>query len=309
LTLRITPRGLRPGDLVAVCAPSGPPDPDRLRAGVAELERLGFRVRVAPHVLQRDLFTAGAAASRADELRARFEDDEVAAVWCARGGAGALQLMPLLDFARLAARAKVFVGYSDATPLHAALNREGLVTFHGPMVARDLGGGPVHEASLRAALVAGGVPYASPPGQLEPLRPGECEGVLLGGCLSLLAATEGTPWAFRPDGGTLLFLEDVDEPPYKLDRLLWQLREAGLFERVRGVVFGEMQGCHTGADVDYRLADVLLRALDGLDLPIAMGLPSGHTTRPNVTLPFGVRARLACRDGEARFEVLEPSIR
>lgn len=303
------PKALRPGDLVGVCAPSGPVDPDRLQAGVAALEALGLRVRVPDGLAEaRELFMAGPVQRRLDELLALFDDPEIAGIVCARGGAGALQLLARLDPARLCTRPKVFVGYSDATPLHVLLNRRGIVSFHGPMLARDFAGGLADERSFVAAVMGAEAPCALVGEPLVALHPGAGEGTLLGGCLSLLASLVGTPWALRPWTDTVLFLEDRDEPPYRLERLLWQLRVAGFFERAQGVVFGEMQGCNTGPGAPYRLEDVLRRALDGLDLPIAMGLSSGHTTRPNLTLPLGVRARLDCDDSEARFEVLEPAV-
>jgi muramoyltetrapeptide carboxypeptidase len=153
------------------------------------------------------------------------------------------------------------------------------------------------------------VPYASGSDDLVSLASGKGEGVLRGGCLSLLAAAAGTPWALRSsDEPTLLFVEDVDEKPYRVDRMLRQLRASGALQGVTGVVFGDMKGCTPGFYDDYRLEDVLLEALEGLDVPIALGLSSGHTTHPNLTLPLGVRSRLECWSEDARFEVLETAV-
>lgn len=303
------PAALRPGDLVGVCAPSGVVDPERLARGVAALESLGLRVRVPDGLAgARDLFMAGSVQRRLEELYALCDDPDVAAIVCARGGAGALQLLPRLDPARLLAHPKVFVGYSDVTPLHVLLNAHGHVSFHGPMVARDFADGLADLDSFTAAVMGTGAPLARAGEPLVPLRAGAGEGIVVGGCVALLASLCGTPWALRPPSGAVLFLEDWDEPPYRLERLLWQLRVAGLFDGARAVVFGEMPGCFTGPDVPYSLEDVLRRALGGLDLPVAIGLPSGHTTRPNLTLPFGVRARLECGPDGARFEVLEAAV-
>jgi muramoyltetrapeptide carboxypeptidase len=283
-------------------------DPERLRRGIAELESLGFRTTVPDGILTSWRFSAGSAWRRAAELTALFEDEEVAGVFCARGGAGAAQLLPLLDAALLGAHPKVFVGYSDVTFLHLLLNGEGLVTFHGPMVARDLPDAGYDRDSLLAAVTGSGAPYRSGEDDVLALRAGEAEGVLRGGCLSMLAAAVGTPWALRPEpDGMLLFLEDVDEPPYRIDRMLWQLRGSGAFESVRGVVFGDMRGCSPPLSADWPLEDVLLDALAGLDVPVALGLSSGHAAGPNLTLPLGVRARLTCGE-DARFEVLEPAV-
>jgi muramoyltetrapeptide carboxypeptidase len=280
-----------------------------LEKGAQELRGLGFEVRFSESLFDRRRFAAGDVERRLAELEGLFRDDAVAGIVCARGGAGAAWLLPRLDAEMLRAHPKVFVGYSDVTFLHLFLHRQGLVTFHGPMAARELGDGRYDHGSFIAALTGAGAPYVSGEDDLESLRSGEAEGRLRGGCLSILAAAAGTPWAFRADAeGTILFLEDVDERPYRIDRMLYQLRAAGAFENVRGVVFGDMKGCAPSLGDDYRLEDVLLEALAGLDVPVAIGLSSGHTSSPNVTLPLGVRARLACRTGSARFEILEAGV-
>jgi muramoyltetrapeptide carboxypeptidase len=305
------PTGLRPGDEIGIAAPAGPVDEVRLAKGVAELERLGFSVKVADGVLERKGFTAGPVETRVTQLHGLFADRSVAAVMCARGGAGAIQLLPYLDRELLRANPKPFLGYSDATLLHLELGRLGLVSLHGPMVARELADGEsaYDRASLWHALTGDGAPYASSPGDLVCLAEGEAEGILRGGCLSLLAAAVGTPWAlWSMEEPTILFIEDVDEKPYRIDRMLRQLRASGAFSGVKGVVFGDMKGCTPSYHDGYRLEEVLLEALAGLDVPVAFGLSSGHTTHPNVTLPLGVRAWLECRDGEARFAILEPAV-
>ncbi len=304
-------RALRPGDLVGVAAPAGPVDAERLARGVAELERLGFAVRVAEGVLDRTGFTAGSTQSRLAQLHGLLADPEVAAIVCARGGAGTIHLMPDLDRELIAANPKPIVGYSDVTLLHLEVERLGLTSVHGPMVARELadGEGAYDRGSLWHALTGEGSPYASGPDDLLPLADGTAEGVLRGGCLSLLAASAGTAWGMR--GGeepTLLFVEDVDEKPYRIDRMLRQLRASGALQGVVGVVFGDMKGCAPGYHEEYLLEDVLLAALEGLDVPVALGLSSGHTAHPNVTLPFGVPARLQCGAGEARFDILEAPV-
>jgi muramoyltetrapeptide carboxypeptidase len=305
----IRPRGLRPGDLVGVCAPSSPFDPERLERGVAGLEAMGFAVRVAPRARERRRFTAGTVEDRLSDLHALFEAEDVRAVVCARGGAGAGWLLPRLDGRLLAGHPKPLVGYSDATFLHLFLQRLPMVSFHGPMVTWELADAAFDGESWSAALTAGAAPYASGPDDLVSLREGAGEGRLLGGCLSVLAAAAGTPWALRPDAeGTILFLEDVDERPYRLDRMLLQLRESGALLGVRGVVFGDMKGCNPPTAADWTLEDVILEALAGLDVPIALGLSSGHASSPNVTLPLGVRARLSAHAGEARFELLESAV-
>lgn len=305
------PRALRSGDLVGVAAPAGPVDEARLQRGKSELERLGFAVRVAEGVLDRRGFTAGTVEGRLRQLHALWADPDVAAIVCARGGAGTIQLLPGLDRGLLARNPKVLVGYSDITLLHLEMERLGLTSLHGPMAARELADGEeaYDRTSLWHALTGEGAPYATGPDDLVALADGTSEGVLRGGCLSMLAATGGTPWAPRRlEEPAILFLEDVDEKPYRVDRLLRQLRAAGMLEGVKGVVFGDMKGCAPGIDDDYALEDVLREALAGLDVPVAIGVSSGHTPHPNVTLPLGVRARLECTGGEARFAVLEAPV-
>lgn len=303
------PPALRRGDLVGVCAPSGPIEPDELAKGVRELESLGFRVRVPEGILARTRFTAGSVERRVAELHALFGDPEVRAVVCARGGAGAGGLLDRLDPGILARNPKPFVGYSDATALHLFLARLGQVSVYGPMAGRGLHPGGYDAPSFLAAVCGEGTPYASGPDDLLSLRPGEDEGVLRGGCLSLLAAAAGTPAAITSDPeGTILFLEDVRERPFRIDRMLTQLRRSGAIAGVRGVVFGEMKGCAPEADADYRLEDVLLDGLAGLDVPVALGLSAGHANNPIVSLPLGVRARLVCGDKDARLEVLEAAV-
>jgi muramoyltetrapeptide carboxypeptidase len=286
-------------------------DEARLRRGTAEIEQLGFSVRWADGVLERTGFTAGAASDRVDQLHALVADPAVRAIVCARGGAGAIQLMPRLDHELLAANPKPLVGYSDVTLLHLQLERLGIVSLHGPMASRELADGEraYDRASFRHALTGEGAPYASQPDDLVGLASGRGEGRLRGGCLSLLAAAAGTPWALpAADEPTVLFIEDVDERPYRVDRMLRQLRASGALSGVAGIVFGDMKGCAPGIHDSYTLEGVLLEALAGLDVPIALGLSSGHTPHPNLTLPLGVAARLECSGEEARFEVLEPAV-
>jgi muramoyltetrapeptide carboxypeptidase len=304
----VRPRALRAGDRIGVCAPSGVVGRDAALRGLDALRGLGFEVQFSESMFDRRFFTAGSADRRVRELHALFADDAVAGIVCARGGAGAASMLAGLDPAIVRAHPKAFVGYSDVTFLHLWLHQQGLVTFHGPMVARELADGGYDPASLLSALTGEGPLFVAAGDPLIPLRGGRGEGRLRGGCLSILAAAAGTPSSLRPDEeGTILFLEDVDERPYRLDRMLFQLRASGGLDRVRGIVFGEMKGCAASAGDGYRLEEVLLDALTGLDVPVAWGLPSGHASAPCVTLPLGVRARLTC-DPEARLEVLEAAV-
>ena len=294
-----------------MAAPAGPVKHERLDRGVAELRSLGFEVRVAEGVLDRAGFTAGTAERRLDQLHALFADDAVRAIVCARGGAGTLHLLPHLDVELVRAHPKVLLGYSDVTALHLVLGRLGITSLHGPMAAWELAAGEsaYDRASLWHGLTGEGEPWSSGPDDLIPVRDGMAEGVVRGGCLSLLAASVGTPWALDTSGQpTVLFVEDVDEPPYRIDRMLRQLVVSGALDGVVGVVLGSMKGCGPGPADDYTLEDVVLEALVPLDVPVALDLSSGHTTSPNVTLPLGVRASLVCHGDDARLAVLEPAV-
>jgi muramoyltetrapeptide carboxypeptidase len=307
---RTKPRALRAGDVVGIAAPAGPVSEERLERGIAELQSLGLAVVVGEGVLARSGFTAGSAEARLAQLHALYADPDVRAIVCARGGAGTAHVLPGLDRELLSADPKLVLGYSDVTALHLLLDSFGITSLHGPMVAWELADGvPSYDrASLWHGLTGEGSPWASASGEIAPLRSGSAEGVLCGGCLSLLAASVGTPWALETKEPSILFIEDVDERPYRVDRMLRQLRLSGALAGVRGIVFGEMKGCQAGAEDGYTLHDVLLSALEGLEVPVAVGLPSGHATRPNVTLPLGVRTRLECGDGEARLVVEEAAV-
>jgi muramoyltetrapeptide carboxypeptidase len=301
------PRAWRPGDVIGVCAPAGPVDEARLEKGLAELRSLGFEVRLGASVRARTGFTAGSAEERLRDLHALLADEAVAGIVCARGGAGSGALRRGLDADLIRRQPKLLVGYSDVTLLHLYWDRLGLASLHGPMVAWELASGGYDRDSFRWAVTGEGAPWQTAPDDLLALRPGEAEGVVRGGCLSLLAAAAGTPWSLDPAEDTLLFVEDVDEPPYRIDRMLLQLRESGALRRVKGIVFGDMRGCSPPVSADYDLTDVIRQALEGLDVPIALGLSSGHTRNPSVSLPLGVRARLSCGE-EASFAYLEAGV-
>jgi muramoyltetrapeptide carboxypeptidase len=263
-------------------------------AGCGALRRMGFNVIFSDSIAARDLYFAGSAERRARELEGMFSHDGVNAIVCARGGYGANYLLPLLDVGKIAAHPKIFVGYSDITSLTTYLyDAAGLVTFHGPMVAKDFSRqNGVEHASWVAAL-AGFDPSFNfcADSAMKSLNPGSAEGVLYGGCLSMLAASLGTPYEVHTEG-KILFLEDVATKPYQIDRMLMQLKLAGKFEGVRGIVFGEMLECTQPGNQTYTLEDILMRVMGGLGIPLACGLRSGHVSRSNITLPLGVNARL-----------------
>ncbi len=311
MTAARKPRALRRGDLVGVAAPAGPVDAERLGRGVAELERLGFAVRVADGVLERTGFTAGSVENRLGQLHGLFADPAVAGIACARGGAGAIQLMPGLDRDLLEANPKPLLGYSDITLLHLEMERLGLTSLHGPMVARELADGDTAYdlPSLWHALTGEGEPYASGPDDLVVLAQGRGEGVLRGGCLSLLAAAAGTALGPAQRGRAhhpLRRGRGREALPGRSD----VAAAAGLGRAAGGERSGLRghEGLRPGLPRGLRARGGPARGARGLDVPVALGLSSGHTAHPNLTLPFGVRARLECAGGEARFAVLEAPV-
>jgi len=290
---RIRPPALRLGDTVGIIAPAGPILSDALEAGCAMLMRMGYQPVYLPSILDRDLYFAGSRQRRVDELHEMFARKDVRAILCARGGYGCNYLLPHLNLDLIRANPKVFAGCSDVTTLLTYLcDAAGLVVFHAPMAAGDFARPEGIDEDAWFAAVSSGKRYQREfaAEEVEPLREGSAEGVLYGGCLSLLCASLGTPYEVRPEG-TILFLEDLNEPAYRIDRMLMQLKLAGKFEGVQGIIFGEMRNCGRGLE-ECTLQQVLMRVLDDLHLPVASGLKSGHVSSRNFTLPFGVRATL-----------------
>jgi muramoyltetrapeptide carboxypeptidase len=290
----LKPRALRSGDRVAVVAPASPFDLGQFEAGEAELRALGFEPVHDQSAFARRGYVAGDDALRADAIRRAWADPTIAAVIAVRGGYGSAQILPRLDPDEARRARKAFVGYSDVTAILTFLTGAcGLVAFHGPMLEGRLARG---EAGYDRDSFVRTLCRPEPPGELAPpgletIRPGEAAGTLAGGTLTQLVALLGTPFAFAPPAGHVLFLDEVRERPYRLDRMLTQLAQAGILARASAVIFGELPDCdEPGGDPTARavVADVL-RAFPG---PVLFGLPSGHTTSPALTLPLGVRARV-----------------
>jgi len=307
---RSKPRALRPGDKVGIVAPASNVNREMLEAGCDGLRRAGYEPFYLESILERDLYFAGSAERRARELEEMFTRDDLRAIVCARGGYGSNYLLPALDsktidLAKIAKHPKIFVGYSDLTTLLTWFSdAAGLVTFHGPMVAKDFGVADGVDLASWQNAVSGAAEWEIGEGSgAKPLVAGEAEGILYGGCLSILVAALGTPYDIQT-AGTILFLEDLAAKPYQIDRMLMQLKLAGKLQGVRGIVFGEMLDCRQGPTQDYTLEEVVLRIVGDLGIPVAFGLRSGHVSRANTTLPIGVKARLeVC--GEVRLKILE----
>jgi muramoyltetrapeptide carboxypeptidase len=284
------PRRLVPGDRVAVVAPSGPVDADRLDRGVAVLRSWGLEVVTGPHVLDRAGHLAGRDEDRAADLQRAWCDPAVAAVLCARGGSGATRLVDRLDWPAMRdAGPKLLVGFSDATALQEAVAAHlGLVSLFGPMPASEVFGGDDPDAAttehLRRTLFEPEQVTLIDGAATRAAVGGSATGVLTGGTLSLLASTVGTPES-RPAAGGIAVLEDVTERPYRIDAFLTQLLRTGWFDDVRGVVLGSWVGCGDQA------VDTVCARLSRLAVPLLTGLEFGHG-RPALTIPLGVEATL-----------------
>lgn len=294
---------------VAVLSPASFANDERVERGIARLRSLGFAPSTGAHMQARGpLFFAGTPQDRLADLHAAFADENAHIVAAVRGGYGSNYLLDGLDLDLIAAHPKPFFAYSDLTGMQLhLLDRLGLPVFHGPMVAADFAlDDGVHLASFQSALA--GRPFSLGPAEgLRTLRPGTARGTLYGGCLSILVAMLGTPWAPATEG-KLLFLEDIGVKPYQLDRMLWQLRAAGKLDNLRGVVFGEMLDCASPGAPASLLHDVIFQFFRDAEIPIAIGLRSGHVSRANVTLTFGVEAELHAST-EPHLDLLESAVR
>ena len=297
---------LPPGSVFGIVAPSGPSDAERVARIEPLFEQLGYRARIFDACHQRSghqrTYLAGDDAVRLHSLHAAIADAEVAVIHCLRGGYGAMRLLDGIDDALLRAHPKLLIGYSDITALHALWCRAGLPSLHAPMPASDLlqkgGSGRSDDADSLFALLRGGLPAGTvmaPALQAVPATlhaAGMAEGLLIGGNLSLVAALLGTRWAW-PAEGAILFMEDINEEPYRVDRLLTQLRLAGVFEQVSGVLLGSFTEMD---DPSGLLHELVLDACHRAGKPLLAGWPSGHGT-PNRPLPLGLRARLTAHPG------------
>jgi len=283
------PAPLRRGDLIGVVAPAGAVDEPNLSAGVQMLETAGFRTRLGMAALKKSGYLAGTDRERVTDLHDMFRDPAVKAIVAARGGYGSGRLLPLVDPSTVRAHPKILVGHSDLTfLLNDLVQRADLVTFHGPMVD-GLPNRP-DAARFLVTLLSGDRVGWHQPAQAV-VQPGTAEGVLVGGCLSVLVSTLGTPYAVETRD-RLLFLEDANEKPFRIDRMLTQLRQAGRLDGVAGVIFGEMDGCIAAPNERVSVRDVIAEAFAEAPYPVAFGLSSGHGAG-TLTLPLGVRARLA----------------
>jgi muramoyltetrapeptide carboxypeptidase len=306
--MMIRPRRLRAGDRVHLVAPAGPLPEGAIDRALARVRDLGWMPVLGEYADQRRGYLAGTDAQRLADLQAAIDSRENDAIWCLRGGYGTMRLLTRLDFGSLRDRPRPLIGFSDNTALHLAAAREGIITFHGPHPAAAEFPAFAAESLLSvvgSASAAGTLPLPDAAGPVRPLVGGSVEGHLAGGNLSILAATIGTP--FEVDaGGAILFIEEVGEPAYRVDRLLSQLLLAGILEDAAGFVVGAISECPDEGTPDLpEPAEVVLDRLGSLGVPVAYGLPFGHIPL-SWTLPVGIRARLDASAG--RLELLDAAV-
>lgn len=304
----LKPPPLEPGDAVRIIASASPIEEENLHRGCAELERLGFECKWDPRVLARQGYFAGSSEERLAKLLMALEESSSKAVFCARGGYGSGYLLDRLDPRRLKTP-KALIGFSDVTVLQLFLwQKKRWITFYGPMISAGLDKGANAERgygsdSFRQALMQSNHGWKIDL-QGETLLFGRAEGIVLGGCLTLVESTLGTPWEVQTNGAILL-LEDLAMKPYQIDRALLHLRQAGKFRGVRGVLLGEFPECDAPPG-SPTAREVFERILGPLKIPVVWGAPVGHTPRAMLTVPLGVKARLVAQ-GSGRLEILEPA--
>lgn len=311
----LKPRVLKTGDTVGLITPSTfVSDPDDLETAARTIEYFGLKYKWGKNVKKRSGYLGGSIEDRVSDLHAMFSDPEVKAVICIRGGYGSAQLLPSIDFDLIRRNPKIFLGYSDVTALHLGMNKKaGLVTFHGPVPLSGFSDytQKFFKKALFDASPIGSLTNPSESNKLRPkhklrtVRPGKARGTLIGGNLTLIATTMGTPYEIET-AGRILFIEDVGEEPYSMDRMLTQLRISGKLGQAAGVVFGECNGC-TSRKYDpsftnsFTLGEVVDEILGKLKIPVLAGLTIGHT-EDQLTLPEGVMASLDADKGELVIE-------
>lgn len=299
------PKALKPGDTVSLISPASPLTSDQTAKGLAILESEGYKVKLYPSTYAATGYLAGSDEARAQDLIDAFQDPETQAVYCARGGYGCSRLVPYLDFDSLAAAEKLFIGFSDVTVLHAALNRRGLPTVHGPMaITLNTDRQPwVYESFTNVLKGSDPIPATAAKGQT--LNPGQATGVVVGGCLILICDLIGTPEQIDMTDKIVL-LEDVDEMPHRVDAMLTQLLNSGSIQKAAGIVMGEMTRTDEKADkaigaVPWR--EIVRDRLSGLDMPIIIDFPCGHAPQM-LSLPLGIRASMDASRGTMNY--IEP---
>lgn len=301
---KIKPHQLQQGSTIGVVSPaSRPADDQKYKKGISYLENLGYKVVESKHVLDNYGYLAGKDSDRSDDLNSMFSDSQIDAIFCSRGGYGVPRIIDAIDFDSIKNNPKIFVGYSDITSLNLAIwAKTGMITFSGPMVAVEMGKGieTFTEQNLWKMLCStnhvGALKNPSDT-QLQVVKPGKAKGVLLGGCLSLINVVLGTQ--FCPDfNNAILFIEDIEEEPYRVDRYLAQLKMAGIFDRISGLVIGQFVDCVPSdpEKPNLTLEQVFKDYFSSLDIPIISNFAYGHVPVKH-TMPVGLEVELDTEKG------------
>ncbi|MFC3884086.1 LD-carboxypeptidase [Bacillus songklensis] len=306
--LAIRPKKLQKGDTVGVIAPASPPDLEKLQRALPFLGELGLNVKVGKHVESVNGYLAGKDEERIEDIHEMFADKEVKGIICAGGGFGTARIAARLDYELVKHNPKIFWGYSDVTFLHTAIHQKtDLVTFHGPMLSSDIGQEKVYELtkqSFKQLFTETTIEYTEEVSLLEVIHEGKVTGEIIGGNLSLLVSTLGTP--FEVDTrGKILFMEDVDEEPYQVDRMLNQLKMAGKIEEAAGILVCDFNNCTPKKRKrSLTLDDVVADHIASAHKPAMKGFKIGHCS-PQVAIPIGVRGTL---DTNSKTFIVEPGI-
>jgi len=297
----LVPPPLLPGNRISIIAPASPFDRDEFHRGLFVIKQLGFRPVFNDGLYESVGYLAGSDRHRAAMFNAAFTDDETSGVWCVRGGYGALRILPLIDYEGIRSRPKVLIGCSDITAIMHALNANcGLITFHGPMIA-SLGRATAPTLDALAGVFKWRHTYVVIPETAVRIRSGSATGKVAGGNLTTLCHLLGTPW--HPQfSGRLLFLEDRGEAPYRIDRMLTQMKMAGCFDGLAGLMLGSFEKCGQYDEIHRIVADVF----SDMDIPVLAGFAAGHT-EPNIILPMGIDARLDADAGTLTYLELSVS--
>jgi muramoyltetrapeptide carboxypeptidase len=302
--MAIKPLRLNKGDTIGVIAPASPPNKDNLKRSLSFLEELGLKVKMGDHVYDQYGYLAGKDEDRLADLHKMFLDKEIKAIICAGGGYGTGRIASQIDYSLIKNNPKIFWGYSDITFLHTAIHQQtGLVTFHGPMLASDIGkedADPLSKQYFSQLFEPFVLDYPEGVSNLETLVDGNASGILTGGNLSLLASTIGTPYEIDTKNN-LLLIEDINEEPRAVDRMLNQLYMAGKLEDAAGLIIGDFNNCVPQRDPSLELDEVLDTYIKKVNKPALKGFNIGHCS-PHISVPLGVKAELDATNKKLTIE-------
>jgi muramoyltetrapeptide carboxypeptidase len=311
------PKRLKLGDTLGVIAPSSALPEHVVTKALANLEGLGFKLKLGKYIREKNGYLAGSDSQRVEDIHWAFSDNEVDAVWCLRGGYGATRILPNIDYNIIKKNPKIFIGYSDITAFHVAIyQKTGLVTFHGPVGTSEYNDftksnalnilmNPTPQYKLESA--AENLKNESNLFKMEVITSGKCKGKLIGGNLSLLSAMDGTPYGLKNLKGKILFMEDIEERPYRIDRMLTQMLQSHDFKQLAGIALGVFEGCNPKPEENsLSLIECLKDRLGNLGIPVIYGLSFGHINH-QFTLPMGIEAELNT-EGGGSFALLESAV-